>query len=385
MPNIQPEVGGGMNASWDSSTNSFVISNDSPTQQWIWLRVYGAAQSNGVRQNYHYFQEVEWDGKGFNDKEGGMKLTEDNQEKGPKAYPMPFIYDRKDNSSNNIYVQFGMIVPCQYMGTDSTDGRDVYYFWSGTSPNNRYFLTIDQTNSGGPVMFNNRYSATAVNYDAYSTTVFNSSNGVGNIWAVEQNGSPLIPGRLYNGFAVGYWNPGDPRNPGASNFNDERPLVVCIKQGGSGPNAIRVITGVTNNGGTLNFQYSVFCPDEYTAIINTNGNAQRLIDLVDTPKNYGTTNQLLATNGSGGFYYINSASVGIQWPSPPATGSAVIVINSDGTISKGGTITANKTVNVTGSYGSGLTIQLDGDQIDPGPNMYYGTDSNGVRGWHPLP
>lgn len=386
MANMQPEIGNGMNASWDSSTNSFVISNDSSTQ-WLWFRVYGVVQLDGIRQNYHYFKEVEWNGKGFDDKEGGLELTQDNQEQGPKAYPVPFIYDRKDNSSNDIYVQYGMIIPAQFMGTDSADGRDVYYFWSGTNPNNRYFLVIDQTNSGGPIMLGNKYSATAVSIDPYSNTVLNPNyaGGSGNLWAVEQNGSPLIPGKIYNGFAVGYWNPGNPKNPGAVDYNDERPLVMCIKQGGSGPNAIRVVSGVTNNGGTLNFQYSVFCPDQYTAIINTNGNAQRLVDLTDTPKNYGAANQLLATNGVGGFYYINSSNVGIQWPSPPSTGSAAIVIDSYGSIMKSGPITASKTVSVTGSYGSGFIFELVGDQTDPGPNMYYGTNSNGVRGWHPLP
>jgi hypothetical protein len=386
MPNIQPEVGNGMNASWDSSTNSFVVSNDVPS--WIWFRVYNRVQPDTETPiYYYYFQEVEWNGGSFSDKEGGLKLNQATQNSGPKAFPMPFIFDRKDSiqPTNDFNIQWGCIVPAQYMGTDPKDGRDVYYFWCGINPNNRYFIRIDVNQDGGPIMFGSRYSATVCYVNSYSDPII--GGGSAKVWAVEQNGSPLLPGKVYNGFSIGYWNPGNPIIPNAISYNDDRPLVLCVKQGSSGPNAIKVVTGATNNGGSLVFTYATFCPDEYTAILQQQSQGLKLIDLLDTPKNYGTANQLLATNGSGSFFYINSSSVGIQWPTPPLTGSSLILINSGGGISRGSQSisSANMSLDISGSYLQGITIKLKNDMEYPGPNMYYGTDSNGVRGWYPLP
>jgi hypothetical protein len=386
MPNMQPEIGNGMNASWDSSTNSFVVSNDSPS--WIWLKIFGRVDTNDQNIYYYFFQEVEWNGSIFIDKEGGVKLNQDNQTKGPKAFPMPFIFDRKDANQmlNDHTPEYGCIVPALSMGVDPLDGREIFYFWCGTNPNNRYFIRIDEAQGGGPVMYNSKYSATVCSINPYANPVVGAGGNAGNVWAIEQNGSPLLPGKVYQGFAVGYWNPGNPINPNALDYNDERPLVLCIKQGSSGPNAIKVVTNATNNGGSLVFSYATFCPDEYTAILYQQSQSLRLTDLLDTPKNYGNPNQLLATNGSGAFYYINSSNVGVQWPTPPQTGSSLIVISQSGVYAGSqGISNANMSLDITGSYVNGITIKLKNDMENPGANMYYGTDSNGVRGWYPLP
>lgn len=388
MANMQPEIGNGMNASWDSSTNSFIVSNDTPS--WIWLRIYARVQPDSESTiYYYYFEEVEWTGGAFNTKEGGLKLDQATQNTGPKAFPMPFIFDRKDANQqvNDFNIQWGCIVPAQYMGNDPSDGRDVYYFWCGINPNNRYFIVIDTSANGSAIMYNSKYSASVCTINPYSNPIV-SSNGSGKVWAIEQNGSPLQPGKVYHGFSVGYWNPGNPMVPNAIDYNDERPLVLCVKQGGSGPNAIRVVTGASNNGGSLVFSYATFCPDDYTAIIQQQSQGLKLVDLLDTPKNYGVANQLLATNGAGAFYYINSSNIGIQWPVPPATGSSLIMINSSGTLIKSGSQyiwNKNQSLDISGSYLEGISMSLKNDMENPGPNMYYGTDENGVRGWYPLP
>lgn len=388
---MQPELGNGMNASWDSSTNSFVVSNDSPT--WVWLRVYGRANDqDGQNIYYYYFEEVEWTGKSFETKGGGLKLDQATQESGPKAFPMPFIFDRKDANQrlNDFTPQYGCIVPALSMGTDPDDGREIYYFWCGTNPNNRYFVKIDEAPNGQPVMYNSKYSASVCSVDPYLNPIVSSPGNAGNVWAIEQNGSPLLPGKVYQGFSIGYWNPGDPSVPNALDYNDSRPLVLCIKQGSSGPNAIKVVTGATNNGGSLVFSYATFCPDDYTAILYQQSQGLRLTELLDTPKNYGNANQLLATNGVGSFYYINSSNVGVQWPTPPQTGSSLLLINQNGVFSptepSRQTISGqNYSLSIIGSYANGISINLKNDMENPGPNMYYGTDQNGIRGWYPLP
>ncbi|MGY0329373.1 hypothetical protein ACWWAE_04310 [Xylella fastidiosa subsp. multiplex] len=43
-------------------------------------------------------------------------------------------------------------------------------------------------------------------------------------------------------------------------------------------------------------------------------------------------------------------------------------------------------LNMVGTLASGLaTLRLEGDTATPGASCYYGTNANGVKGWHPFP
>ncbi len=43
-------------------------------------------------------------------------------------------------------------------------------------------------------------------------------------------------------------------------------------------------------------------------------------------------------------------------------------------------------LNMVGTLASGLaTLRLEGDTATPGASCYYGTNANGVKGWHRLP
>jgi hypothetical protein len=389
MPNIQPSLGNGINASWDDSTNSFIISNDSASD-FLWFKIFQQVPASvpGTEVNtFYYFQEVAWSGTGFTDVSGGLFCDETTQTTGPKAYPMPFVLDRRDNTTNDLSIQPGVICPARLVSTDSTDNREVYYFWCGVNPNNRMFVMPIGDVNDSPVMVGTRYSARISYVTPYGT--FPPSMGSGDVWAIEINGSPLLPNRTYVGFSIGYWDPGNPANPNATNYNDQRPLVVCMKNGGTGPNAVRVVKDIVNNGASVVIQYTTFCPDEYTAIINTESTGLRYIDLLDTPKTYGIPGQYIVTTGSG-FQYAN-APTGAAWPTPPSSGTSLVMISQNGITASvyqtilNAAIDGESSIDVTGSFVNGVNLKLQNDIPSPGPNMYYGTDANGDKGWFPLP
>jgi len=48
-------------------------------------------------------------------------------------------------------------------------------------------------------------------------------------------------------------------------------------------------------------------------------------------------------------------------------------------------VDGESSIDVTGSFINGVNLKLQNDIPSPGPNMYYGTDANGDKGWFPLP
>lgn len=395
---IQPVQGSGMNAGYDAATKSITVSNEGNTP-FLYFRVNNKIpidQQDSAKGYYRFFDfyEVYWDGNDFIKLEGGLSATYDSRETCPKLYAVPYDIDEPSNIGNftgNVGVTGqGLVYIGRYRGVDSGDGRDVYEFFRSLDPSSKVIFRIDSELS----YLNQYYSAVS------SSNIDQSSTYQTKYWARDINGSELSYNRSYIGYFVGQSYDPYPGNP---ELSDPRPVLASINSQIAGPTGITVVTDVSCTGGTISATYGTFYPSEQAYI--TQDSKKTFISLTDTPVSYaGAANYYLAVNsGANGIVFtavspsasttpsisfINLNDCPSSYPSNPGTGTLVLTKSSTNSIvfTTAAFVTGIYSVQpLSSSINSSMSFKLVNDKQYPGENMYYGTDSNGVKGWYPLP
>ncbi|NBW35451.1 MAG: hypothetical protein EBR30_10625 [Cytophagia bacterium] len=392
---IQPVQGTGMNAGYDAATKSITISNEG-NSPFFYFRVNSkiAKDKQDLSLGYYLyydFYEVYWDGVGFSQLEGGLSATYDNRETCPKLYAMPYDISDPTNVGNytaNIGISGeGLIYIGRYRGVDSSDGRDVYEFIRSLDPSSKVLIKIDDQN-----LFINGY------YPALGATDLSQSVAFQNkFWAKEINNSELLKSRNYIGFYTGESYdpyPGDPVN------SDKRPVLSVINTLASGPTGITVVTDINCVGGSISATYGTFYPSEQAYI--TQDNKKTFISLTDTPSSY--------QNAANYYIKVNKYANGLEFTTtPPSTttvpnlsfinlkdcpgsyptayGYYLVTATSAGLVFTKYNILSDQSSVVCNSPSLKIdtVFSLVNDKKAPGPNMYYGTDSEGIKGWYSLP
>jgi hypothetical protein len=391
---IQPVQGSGSNVGFDAATGSITISNEGLTP-FVYLRVnnkipYGDEVEVTGYYRYYDFYEVTWNGTDFEKVIGGLFADFDSRETCAKLYAMPYDIDEPTNQGNfagNVGVSGqGLVYVARYRGTDSTDGRDVYEFLRSLDPSSKCFVQIDETG-----IINGYYPA--LGFD----TLSQSSANMGTFWGKDINGGELVAGRKYVGYYSGTsYNPfpNDPVN------SDPRPLVTLLNSLVAGPTGITVVTDVTCVNGVLSNTYATLYPSETVQIAEDT--KKSFISLNDTPASYaGVANYYVAVNPTAtglSFTSTNPASVIVpslsfinlkDCPSSYSGTSGRIVTSTgsglDFTFVAFTTPTDSSIIPKQGSLNSTIQFKLVNDELTPGANKYYGTNSAGVKGWYDLP
>ena len=391
---IQPVQGSGSNVGFDAATGSITISNEGLTP-FVYLRVnnkipYGDEVEVTGYYRYYDFYEVTWNGTDFEKVIGGLFADFDTRETCPKLYAMPYDIDEPTNQGNfagNVGVSGqGLVYMARFRGTDSTDGRDVYEFLRSLDPSSKCFVEIDETG-----IINGYYPA--LGFD----TLSQSSANMGTFWAKDINGGELVAGRKYVGYYSGTsYNPypNDPIN------SDPRPIVTLLNSLVAGPTGITVVTDVTCVNGVLANTYATIYPSETVQIAEDA--RKSFLTLTDTPDSYaGVANYYVAVNPTATglkFTSTNPASVTV----PPMSfinlqdcpnsysGSSGKIVTSNGagltfTTVAFTTPTDSSVIPKQNVLNSKIEFSLVNDELTPGANKYYGTNSAGVKGWYDLP
>jgi len=220
---------------------------------------------------------------------------------------------------------------------------------------------------------------------------------MGLFWAKDINGGELVAGRNYVGYYVGTSYdpyPNDPVN------TDPRPRVTLLNSLVAGPTGITVVTDTFCVNGVLSNTYATLYPSETVQIAEDT--RKSFISLNDTPASYaGAANYFVAVNSSGtalSFTSTNPASVTVPSLSfinlkdvpqsyssssdkiVTSTGSGLTFITAKFTTPNDSSIIPKQSLlNATTEF------KLVNDQLTPGANKYYGTNSAGVKGWYDLP
>lgn len=392
---IQPVQGTGMNAGYDAATKSITISNEG-NSPFIYLRVNSKIpvdKEDDEKGYYRFydFYEVFWDGTDFSELEGGLKATYDSRETCPKLYAMPYDLDDPSNIGNfagNIGVSGqGLVYAARYRGVDSNDGRDVYEFFRSLDVSSKLLISVDSTTN-----FVNGY------YPCRGYATLDASGALDSkFWAKEINGSELIIGKSYLAFYTGASfdpYPDDPVN------SDKRPLVTAINVTMAGPSGVQVVTDIQCTNGTVSATYGTFYPSEKAYIVQDN--RKSFISLTDTPSGYGSSaNYFLVVNSSGnGITFANSPPSQTFVPSlsfinlkdcpqsyPSGTGEWIVKTNGAALQFVKISYATNAFSVVPDFYtlGTNMAFKLVNDKVTPGANMYYGTNSDGIKGWYSLP
>ena len=391
---IQPVQGTGMNAGYDAATKSITISNEG-NRPFLYFRVNSKIpfDDQDLKQGYYTFYdfyEVYWDGTDFIKLEGGLSATYDSREVCPKLYAMPYDIDDPSNIGNftgNVGISGqGLVYIGRYRGVDSTDGRDVYEFFRSLDPSTKIIVSVDDAS----LFINGYYPVTG------ATDLSQSSAFQNKFWAKELNNSALITGRKYVGFYTGEsYDPynGDPAN------SDKRPVLTVMNTIVSGPSGITVVTDINCIGGSISATYGTFYPSEEAYIVQDN--RKTFISLNDTPSNY--------QNAANYYVKVNSTANGLIFSTtPPSTttvpslsfinlndcpgsypgsGYYVVTPNYNGiTFTKYNFVSNQSSIQSSSQrLSENMYFQLVNDQLTPGPNKYYGTNENGVKGWYTLP
>lgn len=395
---IQPVQGSGMNAGYDAATKSITISNEGNTP-FLYFRVNDKIIVDDANPEYGYylyykFQEVYWDGIDFRDLEGGLKADYETREICPKLYAMPYDIDEPNqigNFSGNIGISGqGLVYPGRYRGVDSNDGRDVYEFFRSLDVSSKCIVTIDVFDHP-----DGYYSASG------SDTLSSSGSNYSKFWAKEINGSELISGKKYLGFySGGSFDPYD----GNVDLTDKRPLISVLNSSMAGPTGIQVVTDVSCSNGNVSASYATIYPSE-NAYVSQN-TIKSFLQLSDAPKTYsGFANYYVAVNGNatGLSFVATNPSAGVvlntsflnlndtpnAYPSNPPSGTYLVVVENNYLVFKLLKFVNSATTSSIQSSSNGvydnIIFKLINDQGDPGPNKYYGTNSQGVKGWYDLP
>ena len=391
---IQPVQGSGSNVGFDAATGSITISNEGLTP-FVYLRVnnkihYGDEVEVTGYYRYYDFYEVTWNGTDFEKVIGGLFADFDSRETCAKLYAMPYDIDEPTNQGNfagNVGVSGqGLVYVARYRGTDSTDGRDVYEFLRSLDPSSKCFVQIDETG-----IVNGYYPA--LGFD----TLSQSSANMGTFWGKDINGGELVAGRKYVGYYSGTsYNPypNDPVN------SDPRPLVTLLNSLVAGPTGITVVTDVTCVNGVLANTYATIYPSETVQIAEDT--KKSFISLNDTPSSYaGVANYYVAVNPTAtGLSFTSTLPSSTVIPSmsfinlkdcPSSySGTASKIVTSTGngltfTTAAFTTPTDSSIIPKQGVLNSTIQFKLINDQLTPGANKYYGTNSAGVKGWYDLP
>jgi len=339
---------------------------------------------------FYDFYEVIWDGTDFVEDIGGLKANFNTRTVCPKMYSMPYDIDDPSNQGNftsNIGVSGqGLVYIARLRGVDSTDGRDVYEFIRSLDPSSKCFVTIEETG-----IQNGYYPAAGFD------TLSQSSANMGTFWAKDINGGELVAGRNYVGYYAGTSfdpYPNDPVN------TDPRPRVTLLNSLVAGPTGITVVTDTTCVNGVLSNTYATLYPSETVQIAEDT--KKSFISLNDTPASYaGMANYYVAVNPTAtALNFTSTAPSSTVIPSmsfinlkdcPNSyTGSSSKVVTSTGS---GLTFTTVAFTTPTDSsiipkqnvLNSTIQFKLVNDQLTPGANKYYGTNSAGVKGWYDLP
>ena len=339
---------------------------------------------------FYDFYEVTWNGTDFVEDIGGLKANFDNRTTCAKMYAMPYDIDEPTNDGNfagNIGVSGqGLVYIARFRGTDSNDGRDVYEFLRSLDPSSKCFVTIEETG-----IQNGYYPASGFD------TLSQSSANMGAFWGKDINGGELVAGRNYVGYYVGTSYdpyPNDPIN------TDPRPLVTLLNSLVAGPTGITVVTDTTCVNGVLSNTYATFYPSETVQIAEDT--RKSFISLNDTPSSYaGVANYYVAVNPTAtGLSFTSTLPSSTVIPSmsfinlkdcPNSySGSANKIVTSTGggltfTTAKFTTPTDSSIIPKQSLLNSTIEFKLVNDELTPGANKYYGTNSSGVKGWYDLP
>jgi len=391
---IQPVQGSGMNAGYDASTGSITISNEG-NSPFLYVRVnnkipFGDEVEVTGYYRFYDFYEVIWNGTDFVEEVGGLKANFSTRTTCPKMYAMPYDIDEPSNQGNftgNVGVSGqGLVYIARLRGVDSIDGRDVYEFIRSLDPSSKCFVEIDETG-----IINGYYPA--LGFD----TLSQSSANMGKFWAKDINGGELISGRKYVGYYVGTSYdpfPADPIN------SDPRPRVTLLNSLVSGPTGITVVTDVTCVNGVLSNTYATLYPSETVQVAEDT--RKSFISLNDTPSSYsGVANYYVAVNPTAtALTFTSTTPSSVVVPSMsfinlkdcPSSYSgasgAVLTASSSGivfTTVAFTTPTDSSIIPKQSSLNSTVQFKLVNDALTPGANKYYGTNSDGVKGWYDLP
>lgn len=392
---IQPVQGSGMNAGYDAATKSITVSNEGNTP-FLYFRVNSKIpfDDQDLKQGYYTFYdfyEVYWDGVGFIKLEGGLSATYENRLTCPKLYSMPYDIDDPSNIGNftgNIGVSGqGLIYIGRYRGVDSTDGRDVYEFFRSLDPSTKIIVQVDDAS-----LFIDGYYPVTGATDLSQSAAFQNK-----FWAKELNDSALLTGRKYIGFYTGEsYDPyfGDPVN------GDKRPVITVINTLASGPTGVTVVTDINCIGGSISATYGTFYPSEEAYIVQDV--RKKFITLNDTPQSYqNAANYYVKVNPTAnGLIFTTTPPSTTTVPSlsfinlkdcpgsyPTSEGNYVLQASSAGIYFQKYNFISNLS-SIQSSYqqlNTNMYFSLVNDKLTPGPNMYYGTNENGVKGWYPLP
>jgi hypothetical protein len=347
----------------------------------------------GGSEGYYFFYdfyEVIWDGVDFVQDLGGLKADFSTRTTCPKMYAMPYDIDEPSNIgnfANNIGVSGqGLVYIARLRGVDSKDGRDIYEFIRSIDPSSKCFVTIEETG-----VQNGYYPASGFD------TLSQSSANMGAFWAKDINGGELISGRNY----VGYYSgtsydpyPNDPVN------TDPRPRVTLLNSLVAGPTGITVVTDVTCINGVLSNTYATLYPSETIQI--SEDTKKSFISLNDTPVSYdGMANYYVAVNPSAtALNFTSTLPSSTTIPSMSfinlkdcpnsysnSNGKVITSTGSGLTFTSVAFTTPTDSSIIPKQAGLNSTIQfkLVNDQLIPGANKYYGTNSSGVKGWYDLP
>lgn len=339
---------------------------------------------------FYDFYEVSWNGTDFEKVIGGLFADFDSRETCPKLYAMPYDIDEPTNQGNfagNVGVSGqGLVYVSRFRGTDSTDGRDVYEFLRSLDPSSKCFVTIEETG-----IQNGYYPAAGFD------TLSQSSANMGLFWGKDINGGELVAGRNYVGYYVGTsYNPfpNDPIN------SDPRPLVTLLNSLVAGPTGITVVTDTFCINGVLSNTYATLYPSETVQIAEDT--KKSFISLNDTPSSYvGMANYYVAVNPTAtALNFTSTAPSSTVIPSmsfinlkdcPNSyTGSSGKIVTSTGaglifTTVAFTTPTDSSVIPKQNALNSTIQFKLVNDELTPGANKYYGTNSLGVKGWYDLP
>lgn len=393
---IQPVQGSGMNAGFDAATKSITISNEGNTP-FLYFKIGSKIPKDKDDLSYGYylfyeFDEVYWNGVDFQILEGGLSAKYDTRETCPKLYAMPNDYDDPSNLSN-FATSYGisgegLIYIGRYRGVDSSDGRDVYEYLRSLDVSSKLLVRVDVSKE--PV---NGY------YPLLSYSKLDNSGAFQNsFWGKEVNGSELNPQKNYLAFySGGSYDP----YPNDQVNSDQKPEVIVINNSIAGPNGVTVVTDITCTGGAISATYGTFYPTETAYIVQDN--KKTFISLTDTPASYaGAANYYVAVNAnSNGLYFTTSPPPSgfvpqisltnlIDGPkSYPSFSTGVLVANySNANSWEWMNVTMTPYASITPLQTNlkyNMAWSLVNDKSSPGPNMYYGTNENGEKGWYPLP
>lgn len=366
------------------------VTIDAPTgEDGVQAEAYAILNNQQGYNLFYDFYEVIWDGNDFVENIGGLKADFESRKYCPKMYAMPYDIDEPTNVGNfagNVGVSGqGLVYMARLRGVDSTDGRDVYEFWRSLDPSSKCFVTIEDTG-----IINGYYPASG--YD----TLSQSSANMGAFWAKDINGGELISGRNYVGYYVGTSYDPYPGNPVDS---DPRPRVTVLNSLVAGPSGIPVITGTTCVNGVLSNTFSTFYPSETAQIAEDT--RKSFITLTDTPSSYaGVANYYVSVNSTAtgltfttanpaGAFIPNMSFINLNdCPNKLPSAQSIVVANSSGlgfSTASFTTPTDSSVIPKQAAIGVGMQFKLVNDALTPGANKYYGTNSDGLKGWYDLP